>query len=406
VNDLGGSFTGEGSASSNPADLVVQEIRKSGGTAVANYDSVEDGEKIIKAAIDNFGRIDILVNNAGILRDVSFAKMSEKDWDLIMKVHLKGSFMCTKAAWKYMQQQNYGRIINTASGSGLYGNFGQVNYSSAKLGLLGFTLSLAKEGETRNIKVNCIAPIAGTRMTETIMPKEVVEMLKPEYISPVVAYLCHESCSENGSIFELGAGWVSNLRWQRSEGFLFPKNFSPEDVQANWGKVCDFSNVTYPQSLQQSLQMVTQRIENRSEKTATSGGAPAQSKSEDKSKSMPSNLKSAPLLTFLQKFMNTPEGQALVKKVGFLYRFDILASKGAEPVSVTIDLKNEPGKISLGVPEKPDAHFIMEDSDFLNVVNGKLNPQMAFLKGKMKIKGNMRAATKFTPDLFPKFSKL
>ena len=138
VNDLGGSFKGEG-ANAKAADKVVEEIKSKGGIAVANYDSVEFGEKIVKTAVDAFGTVDIVINNAGILRDISFQKMSELDWDLIMKVHLKGSFSVSRAAWNIMREKNYGRIINTSSSAGLYGSFGQVNYSTAKMGLHGFS---------------------------------------------------------------------------------------------------------------------------------------------------------------------------------------------------------------------------------------------------------------------------
>lgn len=191
VNDLGASFKGEG-ANSRAADVVVEEIKKRGGVAVANYDSVEFGDKIVKTAVDAFGTVDIVVNNAGILRDVSFQKMTEQDWDLIMKVHLKGTFSVTRAAWNIMREKGYGRIINTSSSAGIFGAFGQANYAAAKLGLHGFTQSLAKEGDKRNIKVNTIAPLAGTRMTETVMPKELVEALKPEYVAPLVALLAHD----------------------------------------------------------------------------------------------------------------------------------------------------------------------------------------------------------------------
>jgi NAD(P)-dependent dehydrogenase (short-subunit alcohol dehydrogenase family) len=194
VNDLGKSVTGADGVGKNPADLVVDEIIKNGGQAVANYDSCEFGEKIVKTAVDAFGTVDILINNAGILRDVSFQKMSDLDWDLIMLVHLKGAYSCTRACWNIMREKKYGRIINTGSSSGIYGSFGQVNYATAKLGLWGFTQSLAKEGEKRNIRVNCIAPIAGTRMTATVMPAEVVEALKPDYVAPFVAVLSHDSC--------------------------------------------------------------------------------------------------------------------------------------------------------------------------------------------------------------------
>ena len=159
--------------------------------------------------------------------------MSELDWDLIMKVHLKGAYSVTRAAWNIMREKKYGRIINTGSSSGIYGSFGQANYATAKLGLWGFTQTLAKEGEKRNIRANCIAPLAGTRMTETVMPPEVVEALKPDYVSPFVAYLVHESCEDNGSLYEVGAGYIAKQRWQRSAGVQFDvETLTPEKIAA------------------------------------------------------------------------------------------------------------------------------------------------------------------------------
>merc|ERR1740117_2090608 len=214
VNDLGSGVSGQSNKDeARPADVVVAEIIKAGGQAVANYDSVEFGEKIVKTAVDAFGTVDIIVNNAGILRDTSFMKMSELDWDLIMKVHLKGAFSVTKAAWNIMREKNYGRIINTGSSAGIYGAFGQVNYSTAKLGLFGFTQALAKEGAKRNIRVNCIAPMAGTRMTATVMPAEAIEALAPEYVAPFVAWLMHEECPDSGNLYEVGAGYIAKQRW-------------------------------------------------------------------------------------------------------------------------------------------------------------------------------------------------
>ncbi|XP_051508624.1 peroxisomal multifunctional enzyme type 2-like [Myxocyprinus asiaticus] len=256
VNDLGGDIKG-GGKSSAAADRVVEEIRAKGGKAVANYDSVEDGEKLIQTALDAFGRIDIVVNNAGILRDRSFARTSDLDWDLIHRVHLRGSFLVTRAAWNHMKNQKFGRIIMTSSAAGIYGNFGQANYSAAKLGLLGLANTLAIEGQKYNIHCNTIAPTAGSRLTETVMPPDLLESLKAEYVAPLVLWLCHESCQENGGLFEVGAGWIGKLRWERSLGRIVrQKNqmVTPESVRDTWSEICDFTDATKPASIQESLQ--------------------------------------------------------------------------------------------------------------------------------------------------------
>ncbi|KAF4467890.1 peroxisomal hydratase-dehydrogenase-epimerase [Fusarium albosuccineum] len=248
VNDLGGSSKGEGN-STKAADVVVNEIKAAGGKAVANYDSVENGERIIETAIQAFGRIDILINNAGILRDISFKNMKDEDWDLIIKVHVKGSYKCARAAWPYFRKQKYGRVINTASAAGLFGNFGQTNYSAAKLAMVGFTETLAKEGAKYNILCNVIAPIAASRMTETIMPPDVLANLKPDWVVPLVAVLVHKNnTEETGGIFEVGGGHVAKLRWERSNGLLLKADdsYTPGAIIKNWNKVVDFSNPQYP----------------------------------------------------------------------------------------------------------------------------------------------------------------
>ncbi|KAK4692718.1 multifunctional beta-oxidation protein, partial [Lecanoromycetidae sp. Uapishka_2] len=248
VNDLGGSFQGEGN-SSKAADVVVDEIRAAGGKAVANHDSVEDGDKIIDTAITEFGRIDILLNNAGILRDVSFKNMSDADWDLVIKVHVKGAYKCARAAWPHFRKQKYGRVINTASAAGLFGSFGQCNYSAAKLSQVGFTETLAKEGYKYNIICNVIAPIAASRMTQTVMPPDILENLKPDWVVPLVAVLVHPSNKhETGSIFEVGGGHMAKLRWERAKGALLKTgpSLTPGAILKKWDNVNDFSQPSYP----------------------------------------------------------------------------------------------------------------------------------------------------------------
>ncbi|KAL0121934.1 hypothetical protein PUN28_007017 [Cardiocondyla obscurior] len=265
VNDLGSSRHGDGS-SRNSADTVVQEIRENGGKAVANYDSVLDGAKIINTAIDAFGRIDVVVNNAGILRDVSFAKMTDAQWDIIHNVHVKGAMKTTQAAWPYFLKQKYGRVIFTSSNSGLYGNFGQSNYSSAKMGLVGLANTLAIEGARKNIYTNVIVPTAGSRLTEDIIPPDFFEQLKPELIAPVVFWLCHEICTENGSIIEAALGWAGKCHIIRSSGCTLRQNFSedvtPENVQENWSKVTDMTSAKRLNSIQEATGELLNVLEN------------------------------------------------------------------------------------------------------------------------------------------------
>ncbi|PSS02334.1 hypothetical protein BD289DRAFT_359855 [Coniella lustricola] len=248
VNDLGGSFKGEGN-STKAADVVVNEIKQNGGKAVANYNSVEDGDKIIETAIQAFGRIDVLINNAGILRDVSFKNIKDEDWDLIFKVHVRGAYKTARAAWPYFRKQKYGRVINTASAAGLFGNFGQTNYSAAKLAQVGFTETLAKEGAKYNIFANVIAPIAASRMTETVMPPDILELMKPEWVVPLVAVLVHkDNTTETGGIFEVGGGHIAKLRWERSSGQLLKcdSSYTPGAIIKNWDQIIDFSNPQHP----------------------------------------------------------------------------------------------------------------------------------------------------------------
>ena len=241
VNDLGGSVDGVG-GDETPAQKVVDEIKAAGGEAVPNYNSVSDwdsAQKIIQTAIDAYGRIDILVNNAGILRDKSMLKMSIEDYELVRSVHLDGSFFCIKAALPHMREASYGRIVSTASGTGVYGNFGQSNYGAAKMGIVGLTNCVKQEGAKYSILANVIVPQAGTRMTATVLPPNIVEMLKPEYVSPIVAWLSSEQCDVSGQIYMAGAGYFSRAAIVEGPGvFLDPEGeITIEDVVANLDKI-------------------------------------------------------------------------------------------------------------------------------------------------------------------------
>lgn len=389
VNDLGGSHTGTG-ASSRAADLVVEEIRKKGGVAVANYDSVEFGDKIVDTAVKAFGRVDVVINNAGILRDISFQKMSELDWDLIMKVHMKGAFSVSRAAWNIMKEQGYGRIINTCSSSGLYGSFGQANYSAAKLGLHGLTLTLAREGEKRNVRVNSIAPYAASRMTATSLPEEALKYMNPEFVVPLVAYLVHESCEETGSVFEIGGGYVAKLRWQRTEGAMFDLPFTPEDVRDKFDLITDFNRKNdYPTHASDTMPKFFENLERIKNKApAPQVAAPVQPQAgAPKLPVSVLGLKSENIFEMMRVYLARGEGKPLISKVAAVYVFEITKAKG-QPVakSWVIDLKNGQGAVEVGKVANPDATFTMTDDDFEAVCLGKLNPQNAFIQVFFKIR--------------------
>ena len=241
VNDLGGSMDGSG-GSSAAADAVVAEIKAFGGEAIANGSSVTDDAGValmVKQAMDAWGRIDILIANAGILRDKSFSKMEIADFELVLNVHLMGTVKPAKAVWEIMRAQNYGRIVVTTSSSGLYGNFGQSNYGAAKLGIIGFMNTLKLEGQKNNIHVNAISPVAATRMTEGLMPPEMLEKLKPEYVTPGVVYLASEE-APTGAILTAGAGSFALSRIYETEGvYLGEGGLSVEEIRDNWGKISE-----------------------------------------------------------------------------------------------------------------------------------------------------------------------
>lgn len=241
VNDLGGARDGTGSSSA-AADAVVAEIEAAGGEAIADGADVSDADAVdamVDAAIEKWGRVDILINNAGILRDKSFANMEQADFDLVVKVHLTGTAICTKAVWAHMREQNYGRIVVTSSSSGLYGNFGQANYGAAKLGVVGLMNTLRTEGAKYDIRVNALAPVALTRMTEDIMPEATRGLLNPEEVTPGVLFLVSKD-APNGVVLAAGAGGFASTRIYETDGiWLPPEERTPEIIAERFDEICD-----------------------------------------------------------------------------------------------------------------------------------------------------------------------
>ena len=264
VNDLGGSLDGSG-GSSSMADKVVDEIKAAGGEAVANYDgvdTVEGGKNIVKTALDAFGKLDIVINNAGILRDKTFAKMDEDTWDKVVAVHMKGAFCVTNAAWPALRDNNYGKIIFTSSAAGLFGNFGQANYGAAKASMMGMMNVLKLEGAKYNIKVNTIAPIAASRMTEALMPPQILEKLKPEFVTPIVVYLCAEECEETGGIFSVGGGFFARIALMEGPGYTQPVDpaITLEDIRDNFDAIGSLENPRRPLNISEENQAIFANI--------------------------------------------------------------------------------------------------------------------------------------------------
>jgi NAD(P)-dependent dehydrogenase (short-subunit alcohol dehydrogenase family) len=261
VNDLGGAVDGTG-ASTGPAQKVAEEIEALGGVAVADTNSVatpEGGEAMVKTALEAFGRVDIVINNAGILRDKSFSNMAPEFWDPVIEVHLRGAMCVTRAAWPHLRDQAYGRVVSTSSAAGLFGNFGQANYGAAKMGLVGFTKVLAQEGAKYNIKVNAIAPVARTRMTEDLLGP-LADKLDPALVSPVVAWLVHEDCPVTGEIYSVGGGRAARIFLGVTPGF-FKRDLSVEDVRDHFDEIRAEDGYVVPASANAEIALLMPRLQ-------------------------------------------------------------------------------------------------------------------------------------------------
>lgn len=260
VNDVGGSLDGEGGEAS-PAEQVVEEIRAAGGTAIADATDVstlEGATTIVELATSTYGRLDVLVNNAGILRDRSMAKLTPAEVDPVLRVHLGGTIWMTKAAWPVFVEQGYGRVVNTTSAAGLFGNFGQTNYAAAKAGIVGVTKTLAIEGARNGIQVTAIEPGARTRMTEDLLG-DLADSVDPALVSPLVLWLASEECGSTGEVYNVGGGRVARVLVAQTPGF-FSRTVTPEDLRDHWDDVNDVDQAQVMLTFQEEMAVLVKLL--------------------------------------------------------------------------------------------------------------------------------------------------
>jgi NAD(P)-dependent dehydrogenase (short-subunit alcohol dehydrogenase family)/acyl dehydratase len=357
VNDLGGARDGSGQGSSSPADQVVEEIQALGGEAVANYDNVatvEGGENIIKTALDAFGTVDSVINNAGILRDKSFLKMEPEHWQAVLGVHLHGAYHVTRPAMAVMKAKGYGRILMTTSAAGLYGNFGQTNYTAAKMGLVGLMNTLNLEGQKYNIKVNTIAPVAASRLTEDILPPDFIDKLKPVLVAPMGL-----GCF-NRAAMVTGPGAVVG------DGQEIP---TAEQLAAQWKKVADLKGAKEYQGVNAQIGDLLNAFAKPSAGADQDNAAAGLTSVSDVFDAMPDSF--------------VAEAAAGVEVV---FQYNISGDGGGDWYS---DVKDGTCTVESGSHEKPTCTLKMEAGDFLDLMNGKLPAMQAYTSGKLKIEGDI-----------------
>ena len=373
VNDMGGAGNGAGNGTASPADKVVKEILKLGGEAVANYDNVatpKGGENIVKTALDTFGTIDILINNAGILRDMSFLNMEPENWQAILDVHLNGAYNVSRPAFRVMREKGYGRIVMTTSAAGLYGNFGQTNYSAAKMGLVGLMNTLKLEGKKYNIKVNTVAPLATTRLTEDIFPPDLLEKAKPEFVTPIVIYLCSDRCPVSGNIYNAGMGSFNRAAVITGPGLVVgdENNFpTVEAILDNLDKISNIEDGKEYRHLNDNVEdaLAAFASHGRSDKKPQKGFASV----------------SAVFDAIPDAFV--PDAAT---GLNIVFQYSISGKDGGDWFCA---VKDNACVVKHETHEKPTCTLKIADSDFLDMMNGRLLPMKAYTSGKLKVEGDI-----------------
>ncbi|MBI9082457.1 MAG: SDR family NAD(P)-dependent oxidoreductase [Desulfobacterales bacterium] len=380
VNDLGGARDGSGGGSASPAEQVVAEIQALGGEAVPNYDnvaSVEGGENIIKTAVDAFGTVDIVINNAGILRDKSFTKMTPENWNAVLDVHLNGAYNVTRPAFAIMKEKGYGRIVMTTSAAGIYGNFGQTNYSSAKLGLVGLMNTLKLEGKKYNVKCNTIAPIAASRLTEDILPPDLLDKMKPEFVAPMVVYMCSDECKPSGEIFNAGMGYYNRAAIMTGPGVQLEGDELPsvEMIADNFDAINSLAGAKELGDANAALMdLMTPPPPPEAKKAPAAADSTAGS-----------NSGAIDIQAVFDNMASTFKPESATG-VDVVFQFNISGGAGGDWNAV---IKDGACAIEAGLHDKPVCTLKMADADFSAMMSGKLPAMQAYTSGKLKIEGDI-----------------